>query len=82
MNRERREIIYSIIIILLIPILFVANTLLFTSHLHSNFKVELGRKADVINSVIAQSIKPHLQDAKLQVIHGTFRRYSKESPRN
>ena len=66
MNRERREIIYSILIIVLIPLLFVGNTLLFTSHLRKNFDTELGRKADVVNSIIAQSVYEHLKDKNLQ----------------
>ncbi len=72
MNRERREIIYSVVIIVFIPLLFALNTLLFTGHLRSNFNNELRRKADLINHVIAESVKQHLQDTKTQDTLGTL----------
>jgi signal transduction histidine kinase len=60
MNKENREIIYSIAILVLIPLLFVANTIFLTNNVRSDFNRELSRKADLVNDVLAQSIEAQL----------------------
>lgn len=54
MNRSKLEIIYSVSIILAIPILLAINTIVLVSSTRSAFDLELSRKSDLINSVIAQ----------------------------
>ena len=64
MSRERREILYSIVIIILIPVLFAVNTVLFTNNLRNNFNTELQQKSDVVNYVLAQAAKQYIVDQK------------------
>ena len=60
MGRERREIVYSILILLAVPLLLAVNTILFTNNVRKDFNTELRRKADLVNTVIADSIKSHI----------------------
>lgn len=55
MNREKREIIYSIGILITIPVIVIINTVMLTQSTNKAFDVELRRKADLANSIIAQS---------------------------
>ena len=50
MKREKFEIIYSVGVLIAIPILVVANTLLLVRYSQNAFNNELRRKADVVNS--------------------------------
>lgn len=65
MGRERREIIYSVIILLLVPLLLGLNTVLFTKSVRKDFNTELRRKADLVNTIIAETIKSRLQNAQV-----------------
>lgn len=60
-GRERREIIYSLVVILAIPLLFVANTVLFTSRVSNDSDRNIRRNADQVNSVIAESLRPSIE---------------------
>ena len=55
MNRRKLEIVYSIGIIIAIPIIVTVNTITLTQSTNQAFNVELRRKADLANSIIAQS---------------------------
>lgn len=57
MSKEQREIIYSVAILVIIPLLFVFNTIYLTNNIRSDFNRELSRKADLVNDVLAESIK-------------------------
>ena len=72
MKKERREIVYSVVIIILVPVLLGLNTLLFTNSVRSNFSTELRRKADLINGILAQSVKQHLNDTDTQTTINTL----------
>lgn len=60
MNKENREIIYSVAILVLIPLLFVFNTIFLTNNVRSDFKRQAGSSADLINDILAQSIKTQI----------------------
>lgn len=57
MNKERREIVYSVVTIILIPLLFVFNTLLIASRIQDDANRNIRRNADVINGVVAVSLQ-------------------------
>ncbi len=54
MKREKLEIIYSIIVLVAIPVIIVANTVIFALSTREDFNDELGRKGDLSNGIIAQ----------------------------
>lgn len=56
MNRNKLELIYSIAVLIAIPLIVLANTFITTSVvIDKAFDVELMRKADLANSVIANT---------------------------
>ena len=61
MNRGRREIIYSLIIIVLIPLLFVFNTLLLARRIRSDTNLTVRRHADQVNTVMAESLRKGIE---------------------
>jgi signal transduction histidine kinase len=66
-SRERLEFFYSILILVTIPVLLVANTILLSISVRNNFDTELRRKADMANSLIASVAQTSLADqSKLQ----------------
>ena len=60
-GRERLEIVYSLIVIIAIPLLFVANTVLFTSRVSNDSDRNIRRNADLVNSVIAESLRTSVE---------------------
>ena len=60
MNKEKREIIYSVIILFFVPLLLAVNTLLMTQNVRKDFDTELRRKADIVNTVIAQTVQSNI----------------------
>ena len=62
LSRERLEFYYSIALLVLIPILIVANTLVMAFAVRSDLDSELRRKAALANSLITESIKSKLND--------------------
>lgn len=66
--RERIEFYYSILVLAAIPLLIVANTLIIMNSIQKNSDTELRRRADLVNGVIATSIKDSMDDpAALQL---------------
>jgi signal transduction histidine kinase len=63
-GRERLEIIYSIVVLIAIPILFVVNTVLITSRVQNDSDRNVRRTADQINSVIAESLRSTIESKK------------------
>lgn len=61
-SRERLEFYYSIALLVLIPVLIVANTLIMSVAVRGDFNTELRRKAAMANTLLAESIKPNLDD--------------------
>jgi signal transduction histidine kinase len=63
LSRERLEFYYSIGILILIPVLIVANTLIMSLAVRNNFDSELRHKAALANSLITESIRSELDSA-------------------
>lgn len=55
MNRNKLEIIYSIGVIIAIPVILIANTIIISQSTNQAFDLELRRKADLANSIIAKT---------------------------
>lgn len=60
MQKEKREIIYSIVIIIAIPLLVVANTLFISRAVRSAYNSELRRKANSVNAIMAESLREQI----------------------
>lgn len=61
-TKQRREYYYSIVVMVLIPVLIVLNTLFLTSQIRTDYNQELRRKADVVNNVLGAAIRENLDD--------------------
>lgn len=61
-SREKFEFLYSIFILLVIPVLIAVNTLLLITGVRSNFDTELRRKADALNSLVGIAVRDELAD--------------------
>ena len=66
MNRERREIIYSILIIFTIPLLFAGNTLFITRRVSNDANRSARNNADATNTIIAEGIRTSIESKKYQ----------------
>lgn len=60
MKRDRLELIYSVTIIVAIPLLLVLNTIFFIRSTRAAFNQELRNTADTVNEVISESIKAEI----------------------
>lgn len=69
MKKEKLEIIYSIGIIIAIPLLIVANTVYLVRSTRSAYNNEFRKKADLVNSVIAESVRDNIANKKYPVIN-------------
>lgn len=54
-SRQQVELLYSIFLILLIPIILAFNTVWLTSQIKSNFEIELQRKANLANEIFSEA---------------------------
>lgn len=63
LSREKLEFYYSILLLVLIPVLIVANTLVMAFAVRADLDVELRRKAALANSLITESIRAKLADS-------------------
>ena len=62
MSREKREIIYSIIVLITIPALMVASTLFFVSSVRQMYNRDISKKANLANSVIVEALRQDIVD--------------------
>lgn len=60
MKKEQREVLYSIAIIVTIPLLVILNTVFLANSTRNAFNKEIQRKADLVNNVIANSSREYL----------------------
>lgn len=60
MKREKLEIIYSVAIIIAIPLILIANTIFLVRSVRGAYNSELRDKADIINSVAATMLRQNL----------------------
>lgn len=76
-SREKLEFLYSIVILITIPVLLVANTLILSVGVRNTFEREQNRKVDLANALIAQAVKPYLvEPAKAQKMVEEFKKTS------
>lgn len=61
MNKAKREIIYSVIILLLIPSLLAFNTILLATSVRKDYDKELQSRAELSNSVLAESLSSEIE---------------------
>lgn len=80
MNRSKLEILYSVGIILAIPTLLAINTVLLTSSTRSAFDLELSRKSDLVNSVIAQQSLPAVETRDYENLNSNLSAIEKTQP--
>jgi len=64
-SRQRLEFIYSIAILIIIPILIAVNTILLTVSVRHNFDTELRQKADLANNVLGIAIANELDNSTI-----------------
>jgi signal transduction histidine kinase len=57
MDKQHREFVYSILIIVAIPLLIVANTIFIIRSVRTAYNLELRRSANSANTVIAESLR-------------------------
>lgn len=62
MQRSKLEIVYSVGVIVAIPLLLAVNTILLVRSTRSAFNQELRRKSDLVNSTIAETSAKDIQD--------------------
>jgi signal transduction histidine kinase len=62
MNRKKLEIVYSVIVLIAIPVIVIVNTLILTQSTNSAYDLELQRKADLANNIISQSSVQLIKD--------------------
>lgn len=80
MKRAKLELAYSIGIILAIPFLVVLNTVLLTNSTRDAFNLELRRKSDLVNSVIAQNSAGDIQAQQYDTLIDRFNTLEASQP--
>lgn len=80
MNKERREIAYSVATIILIPLLFVFNTLLIANRIQNDSNRDVRRNADVINGVIAVDLSSSVQAKKYSIAKAQIKEINNQQP--
>jgi hypothetical protein len=61
-RREKLELLYSIAVLIIIPVLLAANTLLLIQGMRRNYDTELRRKADLANGMLGVGVVDRLDD--------------------
>lgn len=80
MKREKREIVYSIAVLVAVPLLVIVNTLLLVRSTSAALNGELRREASVTNSVIAQSSLSYLQEKNYDLLSAYLNKLEKSEP--
>lgn len=80
MKREKREIIYSIGILIMVPLLVITNTVLLVRSTREAFNKELMRKADLVNAVVAESARANIESGQYTTIASTMSALEKIQP--
>jgi signal transduction histidine kinase len=64
---ENKEFVYAVVLILIIPAAFIANTFLFVRGLNDSFDTELTSKANLTTAVLASTLEESIENkAKLR----------------
>lgn len=80
MKREKLEVIYSVGVVIAIPLLVILNTVMLVRSTRNAFNVELTRKADVVNGVIAESARADIVAKRYDVLQQSFTALEKAQP--
>lgn len=80
MKREKLEVIYSVGVVIAIPLLVILNTVMLVRSTRNAFNVELTRKADVVNGVIAESARADIVAKRYDVLQRSFTALEKAQP--
>ncbi|HIA91711.1 TPA: HAMP domain-containing histidine kinase [Candidatus Saccharibacteria bacterium] len=59
-SRQRLELLYSVVLLFVIPAALVFNTVITVQNARADFDIELRRKADLANEVLSASVKDSL----------------------
>ena len=59
-KKLRIEILYSVFVMVLVPGVLVLNTVMFSRAMQKDFDRELRQKADLVNSIFGESIRPDI----------------------
>ncbi|GAG77063.1 unnamed protein product, partial [marine sediment metagenome] len=65
LSRQKAEFVYSIFILIIIPLLVIANTFILTQSVRNTFNRVSRQEAHIINSVLGRSIKHNLDQPEL-----------------
>jgi signal transduction histidine kinase len=79
-KKIRVEIIYSALVMMLIPGVLVLNTVMFSRAVQKNFDTELRRKADLANTIFGVSISQDIKDKNYSAISTTVTEIIKQRP--
>ena len=63
LNRQRRELIYSLFLIIIIPASIIGSTLWLTQKVKDNFDLELRRKANLANEIVGVQVSTILSSS-------------------
>lgn len=80
MSREKREIIYSVIILLMVPALLVVNTSVIVSSVRRIYDEDIRLKADMANTVIAETLRQSITDKDYEEIENKLADIQKQAP--
>jgi signal transduction histidine kinase len=80
MKREKLEIVYSILVLIAIPAIVIVNTVILTQSTRQTFDVELRRKADLANSIVAQSSLSMIQNKQYSSLESNLEKLEASQP--
>jgi signal transduction histidine kinase len=80
MQKEKREIVYAIITIATIPLLILANTLYLVSSVKKSSSVYFSEKADVLNTVMIESLRDEITNKNYIGITNKLNSYKRQQP--
>jgi signal transduction histidine kinase len=68
MTRDKREILYSIVVFVTVPALMLASTLIFYSSIRHLYNEDIRRKANLANTVIAETLRSDINQQNNQAL--------------
>lgn len=80
MNRSKLETIYSIGVLVAIPVIVITNTVLLISNINFAFDQELQRKAAITNNIIAQSSVDLIENQDFEKISANLNSFEESQP--
>lgn len=80
MKREKLEILYSIGVLVAIPLLVIVNTVLLIRSTQGAFNTELMRKADLVNAVVAEASRLDLVASRYENVSSVLRALEESEP--